>query len=379
MKSMRRKLVGNWMLLLLLALSLVYTSACSQQTTAPNETQKTATPTETKQSQEQKRVITDMANRQVEVPAKVNKVYSSAPTGTILIYSLAPEKMVGWNYQLRNGERKFVLEQYHNLPNLGGWYSSNTGNKEEILKAAPDVIISFGTTRKKDAEQADEIQKQLGIPVVVIDSELTKLDQAFAFAGELLGVQEKAAELGAYCKQSVEDVVAKSKQLDDSKRVRVYYAEGAKGLETDPKGSPHTQVLELVGGINVADVEMKQGKGLSQVSIEQVIKWNPDVIISWDDERGGYYSGIAKDPTWQGIQAVKDKKIYEIPTSPFNWFDRPPSVNRVLGIKWLGNLLYPELYPYDMKAEVKEFYKKFYHYDLTDKEVNELLMKASSK
>lgn len=286
--------------------------------------------------------------------------------------------MVGWNYQLRKGERKFILEQYQKLPNLGGWYSSNTGNMEEILKVAPDVIISFGTTGKKDIEQAEEIQKQLGIPVVIIDSELTKLDQAYTFAGELLGAQEKAAELGAYCKQSVEDVTAESKQIDDSKRVRVYYAEGAKGLETDPQGSRHTQVLDLVGGINVADVEMKEGKGLTQVSIEQVMKWNPEVIISWDDERGGYYSGIAKDSTWQGIQAVQNKKIYEIPTSPFNWFDRPPSVNRVLGIKWLGNLLYPELYAYDMKAEVKDFYKKFYHYELTDKEVEELLERASS-
>ena len=56
--------------------------------------------------------------------------------------------------------------------------------------------------------------------------------------------------------------------------------------------------------------------------------------------------------------------MYEVPTAPFNWFDRPPSVNRMIGIKWLANLLYPNVFRYDMAAEVKDFYAKFYHYNL---------------
>jgi iron complex transport system substrate-binding protein len=129
----------------------------------------------------------------------------------------------------------------------------------------------------------------------------------------------------------------------------------------------------MVGGKNVVQSEIKGGQGKSEISIEQLLSWDPDIIISWDDERGGYYSGIFKDPTWKDIKAVKDKEIYEIPNKPFNWFDRPPSVNRVLGVKWLGNLLYPDVFDYDMREEVKEFYDKFYHYELTEEEIDEIL------
>ncbi len=88
-------------------------------------------------------------------------------------------------------------------------------------------------------------------------------------------------------------------------KVDIYYAEGPSGLETEPAGSWHAQVIDMVGGNNVAKVEIKEGKGKSEVSIEQLLLWDPEIIISWDDERGGYYSGILKDPAWKDITAVK--------------------------------------------------------------------------
>lgn len=372
-----RKKQRQWGLIAVLLMLVL--SGCTQAATRPATPE--AAPTSGKEAAaapQQKRTVTDMAGRQVEVPTQINRVYSAAPTGTILLYTLVPEKMVGWNYQLRKREGRFIEDRYKKLPNLGGWYSSNTGNAEEIIKATPDIIIFYATTKEKDKKQADEIQKQLGIPVVMINGELTKLAEAYQFAGDLLGVPDKAKELGEYCQKSLADIQERAGRNTNPK-VRVYYAEGDKGLETDPKDSPHTQVLNLVGGINVAEVELKQGKGLTQVSLEQIINWNPDVIISWDDERGGYFSGILKDSKWKSIQAVQNKRVYQIPNSPFNWFDRPPSVNRILGLKWLGHLLYPDVYPYDMKQEAKEFYQKFYHYNLSDQEVQDLLADAMPK
>lgn len=73
------------------------------------------------------------------------------------------------------------------------------------------------------------------------------------------------------------------------------------------------------GGNNVVQLEAKGSIGKSEVSIEQVLAWNPDIIISWGDERGGYFSQILKDPKWKDIKAVKDKEVYEIPNKPFNW------------------------------------------------------------
>ncbi|MDP4182796.1 MAG: ABC transporter substrate-binding protein [Bacillota bacterium] len=131
----------------------------------------------------------------------------------------------------------------------------------------------------------------------------------------------------------------------------------------------------MVGGINVADVPMQKGFGRSSVSLEQLLKWNPEVIIvGYDkDAQAGFFNDIYKTPEWKNIKAVKEKKVYSIPNKPFDWFDRPPSVNRIIGVKWLANLLYPQYINLDITTEVKDFYEKFYHKKLTDQEAKALL------
>jgi iron complex transport system substrate-binding protein len=207
------------------------------------------------------------------------------------------------------------------------------------------------------------------------------MDETYQKMGELLGVQEKAAELAAYYKDTLNDIQAKAAGIAEDKKVRVYYAEGPDGLTTEPKGSTHIQTLELVGGLNVAaEVESAGRSGQTPVSMEQVLKWDPDVILCWNESSGGAYKIITTDPTWAKLKAVQNNQVYEIPSTPYNWFDRPPSVNRIIGFKWLGNLLYPDIYQYDIAEEVKNFYKSFYHYELTDEELNnELLVHSRRK
>ena len=72
-------------------------------------------------------------------------------------------------------------------------------------------------------------------------------------------------------------------------------------------------------------------------------------------------------------------RYYEIPGLPYDWMSYPPSVNRVLGIWWLGNLLYPELYDYDMVQVAQEYYRLFWHYDLTEEEARQMLSRSTLK
>ncbi|MBC7342828.1 MAG: ABC transporter substrate-binding protein [Clostridia bacterium] len=365
------KLLSLLLLALLLAISL---AACDPKAANP--------PPSSSGQPAATRSLVDMAGRQVTVPTQVNKVFATSPVGTILVYTLAPEKLAGWNYELNPVEKKFILPQYQELPNLGGWYAKNTANIEEILKVHPDLIISMGYMDNTARSQADQIEKQLSIPVVMVDGELTKLDQAYQFMGDVLGVKPRAQELAAYCRDVIAEVASKVKQIPDQKKVKVYYAEGASGLQTDPAGSQHTQVLDFVGGINVAQIEPQRGPGgmgMSSVSMEQVLSWNPDVILSWNLAQGGAYETILKDSKWQNLKAVKNHRVYQVPHGPFNWFDRPPSVNRLIGVRWLANLLYPDIFKYDLAATVKDFYAKFYHYQLSDQELEALLAGAVRK
>ncbi len=362
---MKKRKISCLLILAIMALLALNLAGCGQTPSTPAG-QASAT-----------RTITDMGGRTVTVPATIKTAFSTSPVGGIMLYALCPDKMAGWNYDLRPEDKKFILPEYQNLPNLGGWYAKNTGNVDELLKIHPDVIIDMGDISKTEVSIADKIQKQLVIPVVLVDSPVTRMDKSIEFLGNLLGEKTRAKELADYCSNTIADVSAKAAKIPQDKRVRVYYAEGMKGLQTEPDGSTHIETLQIVGGINVANVTAQgsggMNAGMTPVSLEHVLSWNPDVILAWKENQGGYYQGILSDPDWKDIKAVQQHRVYQIPNSPFNWFDRPPSINRIIGFKWLSHLLYPDVFSYDMVAEVKDFYAKFYHFNLTDEQAKTLL------
>lgn len=325
-------------------------------------------------------IITDHAGRQVEIPDPIETVFCTSPMGTNLMYILAPDMMVGWNITPTKLEKRYIPEEYLNVVGLGGWFGKNTtGNVEEIIKRDPDVVFSVGDLDEGTISEADRIQGLLNIPVVKVDGDLVNSGDALRYIGELIGRGERAEELAAYCDGIIDEAQSVAAGLADADKVRVYYAEGIEGLNTDPEGSMHTEVLTLVGGANVAELELEEtGYGMSPVSLEQVLVWNPEMILIASDPAGesNVYEQITTESRWATVAAVKNREVYQIPRGPFDWFDRPPSISRVLGVRWLGNLLYPDLYQYDIRAEVKQFYSLFYHMDLTEEQLDELLARA---
>lgn len=323
------------------------------------------------------RIITDMAGRKVTIPRAVKKVFSTSQIGTISIYTLNPEKLAGWNFALGMGERKYIPSKYHNLPVLGAWSGkNNTANIEEIIKIHPELIVSMGAIDDTYISSADRIQKQLGIPVIMVEGALSTMDRSYRFIGDIVGEKTRAKILGDYCKKTIETVERLIDNIPPEKRPKVYYAEGPRGLETDPKGSFHTEALDFVKGFNVAEVPALSGYGRSRVSLEQILVWDPEIILVGNDKETvnvSFYGSIFTDTGWAGVRAVKNKRVYQIPVYPFDWFDRPPGVNRIIGVKWLAGLLYPTRVTMDIEAEVKDFYARFYYCRLSDKDVRELL------
>lgn len=322
--------------------------------------------------------ITDMAGREVVIPENIESVYSSSPIGTISLYTLAPDKLAGWSTSLWPSEKQYIKEEYHDLPVLGIWRGSDsTGNIEEILKANPDIIINKGDVDSAHIEISNKIEEQLKIPVVMIDGSLDKIDEAYKFLGEILDEKERAEELAAYSSDVLSGIKEFEENLPQEKRKRVFYAAGPQGLETSPEGSINTEVLDYVGGENV--VVTSNDIRRMDVNLEQVIVWDPEIIIisangGGDDD--GAYERIRSQEGWKNISAVKNDLVFEIPRAPFDWFNRPPSVTRLIGLQWLANLIYPEEYDIDIEAEVKDYMEKFFFYELSDEEVNDILKKS---
>jgi iron complex transport system substrate-binding protein len=324
------------------------------------------------------RPFTDMQGRKLTVPDTIRKVYCMSPTCQVLMYTLAPDLLVGWNYDPTPGEKAMLVEPYKNLPVLGGWFGRhNTGNLEQIMKVHPDVMVSIGEPSSHSVE--DRVQAQTGLAVVIGTWELDKIADNYRMLGELTGRQARAKELADYVVKILSEVKTKVGAIPPDRRRRVYYAEGPKGLNTDPGGSAHAESILYAGGKNVAEVPTDHGFGEIPVSMEQIFVWNPEVIIAgYDHEQspGAFYSAVWSDPLWSRIKAVKNHAVYEAPQFPFNWIDRPPSANRIIGIKWLAKTFYPALFPGDLRTETRQFYKLFYHRDLTNAELNALLAQA---
>ena len=326
--------------------------------------------------------VTDMINRSVEIPANVRNVVATSPPMTTVLYMIAPEKLKAVNFQWSDDELKYVPSQYANLPVVGGWYGSQDGSYEEFMAAEPDIIIeSIDEGGDGDASTVAERQEKFGtIPVIAVrdTTDVTKVGESILFMGEITGEQDNANKLNDFNSKYLSMVQERSASLSDSDRKTVYYAEGDDGLQTNPSHSAHGQLIDLVGGKNVAD-SAAQGNTTSgiQVSIEQVISWNPDVIITTDPE---FYASVYSNPNWAHIKAVQNKEVYLSPQSPFKWFDRPVGANMIIGVPWTAKVIYPDKYQdIDMVSATKEFYSNFYHYDLTDDQAKEILLNSGLK
>lgn len=368
-KGMDKIMKKNLKQILLILLVIFLTSCSNQSTTASKNTE----------SQSTTNIIVDMAGRKVNVPKTVKKVYSVNPIGTVMVYTLAPKKVLGWNYEFTENEKKYIIDECKNLPNLGSAMGNgNTSNMEEIIKQHPDVIIYMWDSSNASKQSAENLQKTLNIPVVVVDGALEKTAKAYEVIGKAIGEEKAAKELGDYCSKIISNIKAEVKKVPEDKMAKVYYATGMKGLQTEPKNSNHTEVFELIKANNVAGSNLSVGNATNAsptVSMEQVVNWNPEVIFVGYQQghEGGPYKTITTDAGWKNIDAVKNQKVFSIPEYPFNWFDRPPSVNRILCLEWMANKLYPDYVKLDIKSETKKFYSKFYHYQLTDDDVNKLI------
>ena len=110
-------------------------------------------------------------------------------------------------------------------------------------------------------------------------------------------------------------------------------------------------------------------KGLTQVSMEQLLLWNPDVIFSQYPE---FLQTLKDNPQWQQLSAVKNGHVFLIPNNPFGWLDSPPSVNRLLGVRWVSHLVTGKPIA-EFAKEVQTFYHLFYQIELTAEQVAQLL------
>lgn len=345
------------------------------ETKAATEEPTQSTEQDATQETAETREITDMAGRKVTVPTAENikSVFSAGPVAAIFLYMVVPDKLLGWNYELNDVEKSIILDKYQDLSNFG---MGDAVNYEAVIAANPTIAINSGKINDAMVSDCDALSESLGIPVVAVDNELNNSAEAFRFMGELLGVEDHAEELAQYAEQVFTDINVLS-DIPEEKKVSVYFGNGEDSLETAPRGSQHAQILDVINAVNVADLELGDGSRV-QISAEQLLAWDPDVIVvngepKADKSGSSAAEDILSNPDYASLKAVQDQKVYGTPNAPFSWVDRPAGPNRLIGMRWFSALIYPEYIKCDINEEIHKFFDLFYHVDLSDEQLENVL------
>lgn len=287
--------------------------------------------------------------------AQVERVYAAGPPASLLVFALAPQKLTGWTRALRPNEIPFFPEPYGRLPELGRLTGrGNTANVEVVLKSKTDLIVDVGSTGEPYASLAKQVEQQTRIPYALLDGRIESTPATLRALGKLMGNEREANALAAWYENEL--IQARGRVDGAGGHPLVYYGRSPSGLQTGGKGSINVEILDFLGVRNAA---AETRPGLSTVSLEQVILWDPEVILTTDPN---FWKSVWNDPRWRGVKAVAAKRVYLSPHLPFGWFDFPPGANRLLGIWWAGKLLYPQAFAdVDLRAKVTEFHRRFYH------------------
>jgi len=289
----------------------------------------------------------------------------------VLVFALAPDKLIGWTRAFRPDEAAWIPKKYADLPELGRLTGrGNTANVEVVLNAKADLIVDVGSTNPTFASLADRVQQQTGIPYILLDGRLETTPQQIEKLATALGTEARGKELADYARGLFTRLKSKIDAVPADKRPEVYYARGPQGLTTGLKGSINVEMIEFLGAKNVA---AGTTGGLTNVGLEQVVLWDPAVMVTNDPN---FYRDVWTLPVWNSVTAVRKKRVYLSPHLPFGWFDYPPGANRLIGLLWLSEILYPEQFKHDLRKEVATFYKLFYHQEPTAKQLDTLLGEA---
>jgi len=274
--------------------------------------------------------LTDDLGREVTVETKPRRIVSLAPSNTEILFAVgAGEQVVGvttyCNYPQEAGDREQI-----------GGFSAETISVEKIIVLKPDLVLPVG----KLHETVIEALEQAGVTVYAVDAET--FDQVYASIediGQMTGYNEEATDLVAQMKERVAAVESVVAEIPDGERPNVFWETWDDPLMTAGPTTFAGQMIEKGGGVNLfADVT----KRYSEISIEEVIKRNPDVIMGPDTHGEALTADqIATRPGWETVKAVQDGRIY-VMDGDITSRAGPRIVD---GLEMIAHALHPDRFP----------------------------------
>lgn len=316
-------------------------------------------------------VFKDQGNREVRLAKAAERVVSIVipMASTVIALDGSTRKLIGMNPTAKSAVVEGILGKI--FPEAKDIPSDVTApnfvpNVEALTAANPDLVIQWGD---RGADIVAPITNA-GLTTMLIlygTEELTR--DYMTMAAKAIGKPERIGELVEWRDRVQKDIQAKATVIPDDKKPNVLYLGRALAdiSASGTKGNYNAWSIQLAGGRNASD----ELNGTVSVNKEQIAAWNPDVIFLNAFEAKLNIDWVYNDPILSLTNAAKSKRVYKMPLGGYRW--DPPSQESPLSWMWTANLLHPEIFEYDLRAEMKTAYKTLYNYDLADSDIDNIL------
>jgi iron complex transport system substrate-binding protein len=307
----------------------------------------------------------DDAGRSVALPPRVSRVFAAGAPAEVMLYTLVPERLVGRN-RLPSGEAIEFFPPAYRTPTLIRQLPEvdDPAADTELVALKPDVYIDYGTVGPDYIASIEAVQRRTNVPGIILDGNLAGIPAMYRRLGAALGAPARGNQLGA----AAEGLLAKYRGAlaSGGAPVRVYLACSADGYVPCLADDSAGEQLQWLAGVNVAGTRATSPR--RPRTIEEIAALSPQVVVTT-----GSAARLRADAAWQSLDAVKAGRVFEWPALPYGWGSRPPSVNRLPGVAWLAYAARGRAVDAGLEADIRGFFRDFYHLELTDAQLQRLL------
>ena len=213
----------------------------------------------------QTKTVTDMFNKEVEIPSTVKKIYAPSPYGSLALYTMDSSLLAGWIFTIDSKNYPYLSKNMQTLPIIGRVFGTGQKtNLEVLLSQHPDLILMWSHNDEISQKEEEQL-KLLNSPIIYVkEKDLFDYPKVFRFLGNTLNLEKRGEELASYT-QNIFDKVDETLKRIPNERPKVYYAQGLDGLATECNNSIHVELLQIAGDVNIHRCQTSSHQGFQKI------------------------------------------------------------------------------------------------------------------
>jgi len=304
--------------------------------------------------------LPEPAERVVTIPIPAASMFMAMDGGSDRLGGMHPKSKSA----LEEGILKDIFPAAVDIPSdvVGQGFMPNI---EELLSVDPDLVFQW-------AHQGDDIIRPIENAGLTVATFLYGTEEYaeewLRIMGTVLGRTDKADALIDWRRQTRKEIEAKVAVIPQDERPRVlYFLRFLSSKTVAGTGTYNDFYIGLTGGRNPA----AELPGFKEVNAEQIVAWDPEVILLNGFEGDLSPADVYADPLLADVSAVRNKRVYKVPLGGYRW--DPPNQESPLMWKWLTMVFYPDRFDWPLRAEMADKYRFIYGHDLTDAETDGIL------